>query len=352
MADLAAFLRAHRDVLQVGVGRGEAAGRGTRHVIRGVHPVGLGIELAHQRVGVGALELGELAMLQDLHGQRMALRGEIVEHRGIRGPRAVLVALATRQLLLVEQDLAQLLGARDVEFAAGDLVQLDLERGQPLLELGAEALQFRGVDLDAGAFHAQQHGDQRPLDGLVHGDHVLGRDARLELRPELHGDVGVFGGVLQRLVERHLVEAHLLGAAAGHVGELDGLLVEVALGQLVHAMAVLAAVEHEGEQHRVVDRADLDAVALQHGDVVLDVLADLQHARVLEQRLQLLDRLLERNLARQQLAVAAGTIAAQVERALCFAARRAMGQRQVGGAALARIDVAPRAVKQGEGNTD
>ncbi len=45
-------------------------------------------------------------------------------------------------------------------------------------------------------------------------------------------------------------------------------------------------------------------------------------------------------------------IAAQVERALCLAARRAMGERQIGGAALARIDVAPRAVKQGKRDAD
>ena len=114
--------------------------------------------------------------------------------------------------------------------------------------------QLRRVDLDAGLLHAEQHRDQRPLDGLVDADHVLAGEPGLELRPQLHGDVGVFGRVVARLVDRHLVEAHLLGAAAGHVGELDGVLAEIELGQLVHAVIVLAGVEHEGQQHGVVDR--------------------------------------------------------------------------------------------------
>ena len=135
LADLAALFGTYRDVLQIGIGRGEPASRGARHVIGGVDAAGPGIELAHQRIGVGAFELGELAVLQHLDGQRMALRGEIVEHAGVGRPRAVLVALAAGQVLFVEQDLAQLLGRGDVELAAGDLVQLAFELAQTLLEI-------------------------------------------------------------------------------------------------------------------------------------------------------------------------------------------------------------------------
>ena len=168
LADLAALLAAHRNVLQVGIGRGETARGGAGHVIRGVDAAGLGIDLAHQRVGVGAFQLGELAVLEDLHRQRMALRREVFQHRGVGRPGAVLVALAAGQLLFVEQDFAQLLGRADVELAAGDLVDLALEFGQPLLEVGTEPLELQRIDLDAGGFHRQQHRDQRPLDGLVH----------------------------------------------------------------------------------------------------------------------------------------------------------------------------------------
>jgi hypothetical protein len=118
--------------------------------------------------------------------------------------------------------------------------------------------------------------------------------------PELRDRVGAAGGVFTGALDRHLVEAHLLGARAGDVGELHGLVVEIALGEVVQAVAVLAAVEHEGQQHRVVDRRDPDAVLLEHVEVVLDVVADLEHARVLEQGPELLDHGLERELVGQQ----------------------------------------------------
>ena len=64
LADLAAFLGAHRDVLEVRVARAEPAGRGDALVERGVDPAVLGMHQRRQRVEVGALELGELAMLE------------------------------------------------------------------------------------------------------------------------------------------------------------------------------------------------------------------------------------------------------------------------------------------------
>ena len=45
-----------------------------------------------------------------------------------------------------------------------------------------------------------------------------------------------------------------------HLIERDAGVAEVALGQLVHAVAALAAVERVGHQHGVVDRRDADAV--------------------------------------------------------------------------------------------
>jgi len=178
-----------------------------------------------------------------------------------------------------------LLRRADVEFPAGDLVDLDLEFGQALFEIGRQRPELRRVDLDAGCLHMRKHGDQRPFDGLVHAHHVLGHEAWLQMRPQLQGDVGVLGGIVARLVERYMVEGHLLGTAAGDIGELDGLLSQMPLGQLVHAVAMLAGIEHEGEQHGVVDRADLDVVAAEHGHVVFDVLADLQYRGVLQQGL-------------------------------------------------------------------
>ena len=54
---------------------------------------------------------------------------------------------------------------------------------------------------------------------------------------------------------------------------------------------VVAGIEHIGDQHRVVDRRDLDAALGEHVPVELHVLADLEHAGVFEQRLQQRERL-------------------------------------------------------------
>ena len=61
-------------------------------------------------------------------------------------------------------------------------------------------------------------------------------------------------------------------------------------------MAVQAALQRIGDQHGVVDRGDIDAVARQDGDVVLGVLRHLEHRRVLEQGLQAGDHLGEGKL--------------------------------------------------------
>ncbi len=81
-----------------------------------------------------ALELGDLAVLHDLDRQGMALGRQVFQDADVGRPRAVLVAPTARQLLLVEQDLAQLLGRADVERPAGELVQLLFELEHALLE--------------------------------------------------------------------------------------------------------------------------------------------------------------------------------------------------------------------------
>ena len=96
----------------------------------------------HQRqfVGVGALELGEAAVLQDLGGQRKVL-GQLGQHLFIRARRAGGRLLLDGQTELSEQDFANLLGAADVEGLAGQLVQLLLQQHQALAEFMALRLQ-------------------------------------------------------------------------------------------------------------------------------------------------------------------------------------------------------------------
>ena len=78
-----------------------------------------------------------------------------------------------------------------------------------------------------------------------------------------------------------------------------------------------ARVERVGHQHRVVDRRHLDAVARKHQPVVLDVLADLQHRRIFERRLQRFERRVERDLVLLQPAAKNVAVARRGGRAGC-----------------------------------
>ena len=68
------FRRADRDVLQVGVGRRQPAGRRHRLVIRGVHAAGARVDLLRQLVGVGRAQLGQAAVVEDQPRQLVAPR--------------------------------------------------------------------------------------------------------------------------------------------------------------------------------------------------------------------------------------------------------------------------------------
>ena len=117
-ADLAAEGGADGDVLQVGVGGGEAAGGGADLVEGGVDAA-FGVDELREGVEVGGLELGELAVFEDEGGDGVVL-GELFEDV-LRGGDdfafAVLHGLGEEHL--VEEDVAELLGGVDVEAVAG-----------------------------------------------------------------------------------------------------------------------------------------------------------------------------------------------------------------------------------------
>ena len=96
---------------------------------------------------------------------------------------------------------------------------------------------------------------------------------------------------------------------------------EPALGELVHAAAALAGVEHVGEQHGVVIGRHMDAAAGEDQPVVFQVLRDLEDRRVFEQRLQAFERLRLLDLA----------VDAAAAEEIAFA--RLVGQRHIGGLA-------------------
>ena len=189
-------------------------------------------------------------------------------------------------------------------------------------EILAEAAQDFFVHQDAAGFHVLQHHDQRAVHGLVNRQQFFFAQARFQQRVQTACDVGILGGIGGGFVQGHAVEGDLVFAAAADVGELDGLVVEMQLCQLIHAVAVAGAFEDVGNDDGVVYRRDVDALAREDVHVEFDVVPDLQHRRIFQQRLQKPDRILQRNLRRR---VFAAAFSAQVQCALRRAADVAHG---------------------------
>ena len=119
-----------------------------------IRPVA-GLDERGQRVDIGALELGVLAVLEQLRRQRME-RGEFLEHLRI-GARAGLRPLHDRQPELVEEHGPHLERRGDREGVAGEGVDLPLEGRKPRRVVGRERGEHAAVDPHAAEFHVGEH---------------------------------------------------------------------------------------------------------------------------------------------------------------------------------------------------
>ena len=255
----------------------------------------------------------------------MPFRRQILEHVRAGRPLPGRGLAGAGQAHLAEQHVADLLRRAGRELLAGDLLDLGLEPGERLGEIARQPRQDLPVDGDAAHLHAGDHVDERALEAVVDLGAPLGGKARLEEQPQPERHVGLLGRIRGRLVDRHAVEADGGLAGAGDRLEVDGRVPEVAVGELGHGVAgkaVAAGVEHVGDEEGVVDGRDVDAVALQHHPVGLDVVADLEDGAVLEHGLQPRDHLAGRELARREPAAEKIVLAAMPERHIAGLARR------------------------------
>ena len=85
MSDAAALGGANRDVLQIGIGRGQAPGCGYRLLEGRVDTGAIRIQLQRQFVGVGRFEFGQRPLLQNKLRQFVLFR-QLRQH-GFRGRR-------------------------------------------------------------------------------------------------------------------------------------------------------------------------------------------------------------------------------------------------------------------------
>ena len=222
---------------------------------------GLGVDQARQGVGVGRLQLGRLAVFEDPADDRME-RGQLLEN--VLGGRESLgrpVLPGGRQLELVEQDMAELLGRVDVELGPARLEDRLLEPAEVGFELGRKASKDLPVDLHPDPLHVGQDLDQRLLQVPVNGLELFGLDPGPEEAADLESVVRVLGGIGRDLFDRSPVHRHFGLALAAHFIEGDRRKVEVGRGQPVQVVASPVGLDQVGEDHRIqVDPPEFDTL--------------------------------------------------------------------------------------------
>ena len=306
-----------------------------------------------QGVEVGALDLGALAVLEDV-GHDLVVAGEVGEDLGVGGVEALagLLEAGGGQAHHVEEDVRELLRRVEVEL----LPRLGADGGDHGVDLGAEARCLLGQDVrvapEALALHLQQHEGERhldrgeeleravPLQGLAQHVHEreLGQDVEGLLRRLVgrlgHGAAGE-GGVLVELGRREGARVGVEQVAGdGDVEEVRG--VEVGDGdeRLQDGVSGDDLVEkglHVGADEPALEREVADGRA--QGVVTLDAQQLVargapQHAGLLlgEEGLLALLRLGGLKLCRDRGAVGDGG----VERRARSVARKGLGNLQGG----------------------
>ena len=169
-AQLAPELGAHRDVLQIRVGRGQAASRGHSLLKVGVDAPVLRTDDLQKPLDIGAFELGQLAVFQNRRDDRMHAR-ELCQHVHV-GRVPGLGLFLRRQAELFKQHLAQLAGGVDVEFAARVLVDLADQHLDTRVQLVAKGAQLVRRDRAARDLHLRKDTQERQLDFIKEPAHA------------------------------------------------------------------------------------------------------------------------------------------------------------------------------------
>ena len=150
LANLAAQLPAHGNILKVGLSGGQTPG-GSDHVLEGgVDAAIVGNDL-QKSLGIGGRELGEHPVFENgLHNGMLLF--ELFQHLGTGGV-AGFGLLGGGQPQLFKEDLPQLLGGIDVEFLTGQGIDRVLRRFNPLREHGAKGHQRHAIHRHAYPLH-------------------------------------------------------------------------------------------------------------------------------------------------------------------------------------------------------
>ena len=270
-----------------------------------MHAVRRRIDEARQRVGIGRFQLRDLPPVEDFLRQLVALLRKLFQRACAGRPLPGLGFGAARQAELAEQDIAELLGAARIDRLAGELLDLGFKASGLLREFAGQPRQHLPVDRDAAPLHMREHAKERPLQRLIHREHMLGREPRLEHLPEPQHDVGLLGGVFGRLVDADGIESDLGLARFDQRVDLDRRMLEDVFGERRQRVVLPAGIERVRHQHGVVVGRDLDAAQRENLPSEFQIVADLEHALVREQRLERIERhalgnLIGRDVAAEQ----------------------------------------------------
>ena len=295
---LPADLGTDRNILQIGFGRGQPPGLCSAQTIGGMNPSGFRIDLLLQRIGVSGFQLRQLPPVDDFLRNRLTIAGQPLEHGYIGRILPRFSLLTTFQTKLAEQDFTQLLGTADRKRFTGQLVDLCFQLFHFLGKCLRQPRQFLAVNQHAGGFHSGNHRDQRPVNHLVDAGRPFRDHPQAQDFPQPQRDIGVLRAIFGRFVERHFGKADRLLAGAGDRFEADALMTEMQLGQFIHTVPVQAGIEIETHHQGVVKRGDPDIMLRQHAHVIFQILPDLEHRIIFEQRFQPGQRFVQTNLVR------------------------------------------------------
>ena len=244
------------------------------------------MDISGQRVGIGALQLGEHAPIEHLARQIVAFGRQLLERRGVGAPGPGLSAPPARQTHLVEQDLAELLGRANIEVLSGKLPDLVLEPGDGLGEGQRQARQRRLLDFYAPPLHLGENGRKRPLQRLIDRGDGFGGEAGFQDHPQPQADIGLLAGIFGGARHLDTVERHRVAAGAHDLFLGEAGIREEAAGEFGGQVLGASGVERIGHEAGIVDRRERDAVTGERHHVELGVLHDLQHALVFQDRLE------------------------------------------------------------------
>ncbi len=122
------------------------------------------IDLLRQRVDIGVLELGNLAVLGDKVDNRVLVAQFVQLAGGGAVARFAFLNIGAGQFQIFEQYHRQLCRAGDIEFLARMGMDLLLDIVNHGVDFDTHFLQIFGVEFDAFVFHPRQYRDDRPLD--------------------------------------------------------------------------------------------------------------------------------------------------------------------------------------------